>query len=234
MRTISKLPQLLVLLGLVGAVATVGESSAFAQRYYGRGYYSQPGRYATPGSWYGVHGHDGFYLRLTAGAGYLSASETYGVVTDNYSGLGGAFTAAFGGTVAPNLIIYGELLVTEVSNAEYSVNNVSAGYSQTDLTQFGIGPGIAYYFEPVNLYLSGTLAFTKMSFSDTYSGVAQGDTNLGIGASFMLGKEWWVSPDWGIGLAGQLYLASMGDTVNGYNTRMQSSMFALLFSATFN
>ena len=57
-------------------------------------------------------------------------------------------------------------------------------------------------------------------------------TNLGIGLSFMVGKEWWVARDWGIGIAGQIHIATMHDP--SYNARMRASAFSILFSATYN
>jgi hypothetical protein len=232
MRSLSKL---LVLIALSAAVLSLGESAAFAQRYYGRGYGPAPGYYAAPGyGWYGAHQHDGFYMRLDAGVGGLSASENVGGSTYTYSGLSTHLGAAFGGVVAPNLVIYGEFIFATVSNASLSEGGVTQSYSGTNLDVFGFGPGIAYYFEPINLYLSGTLTFTQVSFSDTYYGYSQGDTNFGLGVSLMLGKEWWVSRDWGIGIAGQFHLASMGDSVAGYNTDLRVASFAALFSATYN
>jgi len=228
-------PKLLFLLGVASAVVLFGESAAFAQRpYYGRGYGPPPGYYPAPayGSWYGYHQHDGFYMRIYAGLGYLSASATYAGVTETYSGLGATYGAAFGGTIAPNLILYGEFLGTSVTNADLSYGGVTQTYSGTDLTLVGFGPGIAYYVEPVNLYLSGTLTFTQVSFSDTYSGYPVGDTNLGIGLSLMVGKEWWVTRDWGVGIAGQIHVASMGDP--SYDSRLRAAAFSMLFSATYN
>ena len=228
--------KLSVVLGLASLVMVLGESAAYAQRpYYGRGYGPPPGYYgpAYVGG-YGFHQHDGFYMRVNVGFGYLSASETYNGLTDNYSGAGVSYGAAFGGAVVPNLIVYGEVLGTTIVNADYSQGGVAQGSSLTDLSLFGVGPGLAYYFEPINLYLSGTLTFTRVSFSDTGSGVSLGDTNWGVGVSLMLGKEWWVSRDWGLGIAGQFHLASMGDTVQGYDTRLQTFVFSVLFTATYN
>src|SRR5665811_847103 len=64
----------------------------------------------------------------------------------------------------------------------------------------GIGPGIAYYFGPINLYLSGTLALSRFW---TYDGNGSRLDTSKIGLSFELqvGKEWWVSRDWGLGIA---------------------------------
>jgi hypothetical protein len=230
-------PKLLFLLGVASAMASFGESAAFAQRpYYGRAYGPQPGYYRGPayaGS-YGYNQHDGFYMRVFAGFGYFSASETYAGATDTYSGAGATYGAAFGGVIAPNLILYGEFLGTTVTNASLSYGGGAPGLSNMDLTMFGFGPGVAYYLEPVNVYLSGTLTFTQIDFSNTNTAVPIDSTNLGVGLSFMVGKEWWVTPDWGIGLAGQVHVATMGDTVVGYDTRMRAAVFSLLFSATYN
>ena len=225
----------LVLLAVASGTLLLGESAAFAQRpYYGRGYGPQPGYGPAPayGSWYGYHQHDGFYMRVYAGLGYFTASETFGGATDTYSGLGATYGAAFGGTIARNLILYGEVLGTTVTDATASYGGGAPDFSGLDLTLFGFGPGVAYYIEPVNLYLSGTLTFTEISFSDTNTAQPLDNTNLGIGFSFMVGKEWWVTPDWGIGIAGQFHIASMYHPT--FDTRMRASAFSLLFSATYN
>ena len=226
--------RLLLSFGLVTALFVFTESAASAQApYYGRGYGPGPGRYAAPGygGWYGARQHAGFHVRLCAGLGYLGASEDHRGSSDHYSGIGGTFSAALGGAVAPNLIVYGELLGTSVINAEWSRNGYPQGWSGLDVFQYGFGPGVAYYFEPINLYLSGTLAFTRFSFSDTYGNSYSQDTNLGVGASFTVGKEWWVGSRWGIGLAGHFQLASMGDPY--VDARLRTLVFSLLFSASF-
>ena len=226
-------PKLIFMLGVASLLVLLGESAAFAQRpYYGRGYGPQPGYAPAYGSGYGSHQHDGFYMRLFVGPGYLSTSETYLGETGTYSGVGVTYGAAFGGTIAPNLILYGEFLGTTITNASVSYGGTRPDYSGMDLTLFGFGPGVAYYIEPVNLYLSGTLTFTEISFSDTNTAAPVDSTNLGIGLSFMVGKEWWVARDWGIGIAGQIHIATMHDP--GYNARMRASAFSILFSATYN
>ena len=234
----------LTLVAVTGGILMLGASVASAQGYYYGPAYGPPpppppqrGYYAGPRTAYYGYGrvHDGFFLRVTAGLGYVSASEAVGGgETINYSGVGVTFGAAFGGTIAPNLVLFGEFLGTSVPNydSRYQVarvHNTASG----DMTLSGFGPGIAYYIEPINLYLSGTLAFSEMSFTDSYSGYSDG-TNWGLGLSVAVGKEWWATRDWGIGIAGQVHLASMGDTVAAYDTRMTATAFSLLFSATYN
>ena len=229
----------LILLAVAGGTLLLGEASAAAQTYYGPAYGPPPGyragpRYAAP-SGYGYQTHDGFFLRLNAGFGYLTASEDYGGGDQvTYSGMGGSYGAAFGGVIGANLILYGELLGTTVVNADYRDTGGAVGLSGYDVTMFGLGPGIAYYLEPANVYFSGTLAISKVSFSFTdvdYDDSA-GETDFGIGLSFMCGKEWWVTRDWGIGIAGRLHWASMRDTL--YDARINGWAASLLFSATYN
>lgn len=228
----------LMAVAILGGTLILAESAASAQGYYGPAYgppapAPQRSYYAAPRSYDYGHAHDGFFMRLTAGFGYMSASESYGGGKVTYSGLGATLGAAFGGAIAPNLILFGEFLGTSVPDPNYEVSGpyFETGSQSGDMTLFGFGPGMAYYVEPMNLYLSGTLAFSQVSFTDGSSG-ASDSTNWGLGASFAVGKEWWVARDWGIGLAGQLHLASMSDPT--YDARMTAVAFSLLFSATFN
>jgi hypothetical protein len=59
---------------------------------------------------------------------------------------------------------------------------------------------------------------------------------MGVGASFMAGKEWWVSHDWGLGVAGQFRVAWMKAKAEfaGSDDTMTATAFAILFSATYN
>jgi opacity protein-like surface antigen len=99
-----------------------------------------------------------------------------------------------------------------------------------------MAPGVAYYLEPLNLYLSGSVGLSIVTYdSNTNSSSDSSSTELtdwGFGASFMAGKEWWVSSNWGIGAATMLNFASMN--MKDYDTRMTATSISLLFSATFN
>jgi hypothetical protein len=82
------------------------------------------------------------------------------------------------------------------------------------------------------VYLSGALAAMAFSASDDY-GKTLVSSNTGVGFEGMIGKEWWVSSDWGLGLAGELVLASMKDRDDNTIT-WNGSSFSILFSSTFN
>lgn len=187
----------------------------------------QPSGYQRPG----FQQHDGFYLRLHCGGGYLTASEPYQGSNLTMSGGAFAFSAAFGGAITPHLIIYGEFVGMVVSDPNVTLNSQSATASGTTMSMIGFGPGVAYYVEPMNMYFSGTLTLSKLSFDDSKGNVTA-ESDMGFGLSAVLGKEWWVSADWGLGAAFQFQVASMKD--KGVDARLTGLGFALLLSATYN
>ncbi len=189
--------------------------------------YGTPTAYAAPVA-PGYHQHDGFFLRLTLGPGYLYNSASQGGSTLKVSGVGGTFGIAAGGAIAPNVVVYGEAIGTTVSDPTVDLDGQSATADGTTVSTVGIGPGIAYYLDG-NAYLSATLAMTKMSVSNDYSSA---DTEWGFGASLSGGTEWWVSDNWGVGVVGQLMLASMKES--GADYRWTSVCASLLFSASYN
>lgn len=194
-------------------------------------YYSQQALVLPPGH----HLHDGFYMRLTMGLGILNAKYSQNGQDTTISGGGLAMAFALGGAVTPNLILFGEVIVTGAMDASQDNNDTYQQYGE-NVTLLGIGPGVAYYLEPSNIYFSGTLAFSQVSASRVTSSSDSNDsadlTDLGVGASFMFGKEWWVSHDWGLGVAGLVHLASM--KMKYVDSRMTATAISVLFSATFN
>ena len=182
----------------------------------------------------GYHTHDGFYLRLAAGGGAAVAKDSD--IRAKTSGGSFAFSAAVGGAVLENLILYGEMVAYGIPESGYNDNQLSGTSSQT-LNITGFGPGMAYYFMPSNLYVSGTLLLHQISESASRnSDRTVALTDMGVGVSLMVGKEWWVSTDWGLGIAGDFFLGS-AKTRADYSTsdsRWTSKGFAVMFSATYN
>lgn len=174
--------------------------------------------------------HDGFFLRFHLGpAGFATSASAAG---DELSvrGSGGGFSFALGGAINPRVVIYGEIFAdmavgpTLEQNGEEltTSDDVSAGV-------IGFGPGIAYYF-PSNLYLSATLGLAQLTVQ--VDGEEVGESETGFGVSAALGKEWWVSPQWGLGIAGQLFMGSIPD--GGIDANWQTAGVMLAFSATCN
>jgi hypothetical protein len=177
----------------------------------------------------GYHAHDGFFMRLSLGGGGVSASKS----GEKYSGGSVAFGAAFGGAIAHNLILYGEVFGHSAHEPKHTVGKNSGTERGLDLGVAGIGPGVAYYFMPLNLYLSGTLLLQQVSLSDSNNSNSSADiTKVGLAGNLMVGKDWWVSDNWGLGVAAQLLLGSAKDRYTDSN--WSTAAVALMFTATYN
>jgi len=171
--------------------------------------------------------HDGAYLRLQAGGGYMTARRN----NDKWSGDAITLGAAIGATLVPNLALFGTVLVHQVRGPKadsYGFSTTVNGVFQSE----SFGAGMAYYIETANVYAAAAVLATSVEVMDAGGG-NQGSANRGPAFEVMLGKEWWVGREWGLGLAADVTGASMSDT-NDHSVRWNSYTYSLLFSATYN
>ena len=181
----------------------------------------------------GAERHDGFYLRIQLGPGYTRMTSSDGGAGElTIKGSGAGFTLALGGAVAENLIVFGELGGDSASQPSFEVNGNTLGNADGSAGVSGIGVGLAYYIMPTNLYLSGALLGARLSSRDRANNTSTSD--LGVGVDLSLGKEWWVSDNWGLGIAAQFLAAHIKDGSDGTDVTWNALGFALAFSATFN
>lgn len=174
--------------------------------------------------------HRGFFLRMHLGGGYLTSSATDSGNALNVKGGAGSFSIAAGGAVARDLHLYGELVDSVASSPTFSVNGTSGSGNNANYGLVGIGPGVNYYFMPVNAYLSGSLLLARLTASNNGS---SSNSDWGLAGKIQLGKEWWVSQDWGLGVAGML-LAGSNPAGGGSTATFTTWSGAVLFSATYN
>lgn len=180
----------------------------------------------------GAQTHDGFYLRLQAGFGVTNWSVRLPDRKDTVTGGMFGFNLALGGAVTRNVIIFGEYFMgvapePNVKSAGVEVNTMNQSFSES-----GFGTGLAYYFDN-NLYLSGALRFFHLAQADNDYAEDINLTKWGAGFAIGLGKEWWASDDWGIGLGGTAFVGQAQDSdVTSSNWKGVSFLFA--FSATYN
>lgn len=91
---------------------------------------------------------------------------------------------------------------------------------------------MTYYFMPSNVYLSGSLGLANAAIETDFDTF---DSDFGYGINLAVGKEWWVSDNWGLGVASHLYYSRIPDAeLNGEEPYLDTVSVALLFSATFN
>jgi hypothetical protein len=184
----------------------------------------------------GFHQHDGFFLRFHGGVGSGKMVEEDFLGSDmTLTGLAGVFRCQIGGTVATNLVLFGEMGAFAISDPSMEWQTISGTTENVDLSISDIGAGLTYYFMPSNIYLSSTVTLSRdrIELKDLDRAAS---TEMGFGIYLSVGKEWWVSSDWGLGVAGFGYYSQTTDkdenSQNEYT--VNNSVFGVVFSATYH
>lgn len=103
-----------------------------------------------------------------------------------------------------------------------------------------LGVGLTYYIMPANVFLSGTVGVGRFALTkptDDQDDDERIETNPGLSLHAKIGKEWWVSDNWGLGLAaGYGWLGAKRDESGDgdFNGEYASHKFYVLFNTTFN
>ena len=180
--------------------------------------------YATAGQ---PRTHDGLFLRLAGGVSFANTSITDdGGDEVSFGDMGAHGNFAIGGKIGNNLILHGTLFGWDLSDADVEINDQEFN-SNVDVSMGGVGGGLTYYFEPSNIYLSGSLGVGQLSFGDTFN-----DSDTGLAFDALVGKEWWVGNSWGLGVAGDINFHSFPQ--DGVDDNWSGVSFGVLFSATLN
>jgi hypothetical protein len=177
--------------------------------------------------------HQGLYLRFLLGGGYLSATEKDFFGSDlKIHGNAGHFSFQIGGAVTNNFILFFDYAAVAAKNPKAEWSGVSVSTSGTELQLQNAGGGITYYFMPINMYLSVSVVAAKATLKVNSD---SGATELGPGVNIALGKEWWVSDNWGLGIAlvGHYSKVKSDEGVLGKKD-VVNSYIGVAFSATYN
>ncbi len=177
--------------------------------------------------------HDGFLLRLSLGGGGARTKVDNGSSSVEYSGGGVNLNVAIGGMITDNFALHLTLGGWGLSGPDVTVKAGSVSLSgttnsDTSLTLALLGPGITTYFGS-NFYFSGSLGMAALNATrgnKTYK------TDTGVALDLTLGKEWWASDSWGMGLAAAFGFHSVPSSDGDNNFNGES--FGLRFSATYN
>ncbi|HEX9291001.1 MAG TPA: SH3 domain-containing protein [Anaeromyxobacteraceae bacterium] len=178
--------------------------------------------------------HVGFFLRFDAGLGYTDSSTSASTTAFNFDsahGLAGELGLAIGGAVAENFLLAAHFWGTSVVAPTLTARGVAVPTGgDFSVSLFGLGPSFDYYFMPNNVYVTVTPSLTWVSFSDAFSTF---QTAAGFGTRFALGKEWWISGHWGLGLAGW-FAFSFNKESDAVGPTWRTYAGGLSFSMTFN
>jgi hypothetical protein len=206
-----------------------------------------PGGYPPPGSrppgpapigWQPEqHEHEELYARAYLGLQYLTSSLGEGAGKSTTSGSGVAMGLGAGWSIAPNLIIYGELFANVALSPTTEIGNVTI--ESGDEASFGIaglGAGAIYYTQQ-NFFVSGTLGFAAVSSDPDGDGGQEPYTSgAGPGVSLMAGKEWWMARHNALGVAGQVFFGSqpVDDDRDDSGGRWNTTAFGVVVTASYD
>jgi hypothetical protein len=176
---------------------------------------------------------EGFFLRLGVGGGPAGSEIKVGSEKIKLDGTGVDLEVAIGGIIVPNLAVHGTIfgwLITD-PDAEIDLSGIppASGTLDGDFSLNSVGVGLTYYVMPINLYLTGTLGFGQLSLD---LGSISGDSDTGFSMEAAVGKEWFVSNRWGIGVAVGIIYHSFSDP--GVDENWSGISIPIRFSATFN
>jgi hypothetical protein len=188
----------------------------------------------------GARQHDGLLARAGGGvmisslhANSLNASRDLSDRTAT-----GNISVDGGGAVVENLILRARF----EGSLGYLGNSPFGG--DVIVTYGAMGIGADYYFMPINLYVGATVMLAGASVAQVNDLDQPPDqrnnhafhSDAGFGFDFDLGKEWWVSGNWGLGLALRMRYLDLppGSLGFGREGRLTSLQFGLMFSATYN
>jgi hypothetical protein len=182
--------------------------------------------------------HTGVLVRLSVGVGGGGVNEDWGTSELKLSGGAMMHSIAIGGSVAPNLALGVDFFGFNLREPKAQWAGQSYDTKNFGIAVGGIGFNATNYFAPSNVYLSGTIGLVQVvrsrwSSSGTAQSVTSENDSRGLGLSLMVGKEWMVSREWGLGVAGQFVSASTTKSESGKDVDAASVALGVNFTATY-
>lgn len=170
----------------------------------------------------------GFYMNLNLGVSSLKLLDE---ADDGFTGVGPSIGIILGGVVAPNLIIHGEISGSVVNEPDIEADGESFETNDdVSMAMVGIGPGVTYYFMPLNIYVGGSVL--AMGANLQVDGDDIIETDGGFGAVLRAGKEF-ALPGTGAITVGALYQFGKMD-VKDFDEEMDGRSFAVNVGFTLN
>lgn len=193
--------------------------------------------------------HDGFYLRLGVGGGYListvsNADDASGESQSGDESIGGVqgfgvpLELAIGGSPTPGLVIGGGSWAVHVPSADYTQGR--GDYAKTESASWSsismLGPFIDIYPAPrAGLHVQAAPCLTLVAPGTTDTLVTDTLSGVGFGGMVGLGYEGWVSDQWGVGILARAQMLSVNLTDESDNEFGYLALIpSLLMTTTFH
>jgi hypothetical protein len=188
-----------------------------------------------------LHQHKGFYLSM--GLGPVFGKVTDDVNENGYkytmdmSGTGFLFDFKIGGAIKENLILHATIISNTMSGPNITISNGTSTKASDNVNvgEAMFGAGLTYYLVPGNVLLSGSLGIGNFSIMDNTNSENNVSTQRGFSMQLKVGKEWWISKKWGLGVGLTYGKTSLtNEPGGGLTEKMNSNRFGILFNASLN
>jgi hypothetical protein len=191
----------------------------------------------------GAETHDGIMLRFTIGigGGGMTDELNYAGREDEYAGGGVMWAVDVGAGLTDELTVQARLGQVQFFGPTHKIDgedddNFDEG---RNLSASLIGAGLTYHFMPINLYVTaiGGLSELRVTDGQNPEEYLADEPTLGFGLNLDVGKEWWVVPQTGIGVAGRFVWMTGGSEGFTSDDRQYESdrkliAFGVVFSVT--
>ena len=180
---------------------------------------------AQPGEWNpwdrpdstGSYVHEGFFLRLQLGPGGSSITRE----GESWSGVSLGLGLAIGGSPVEDFAIHLDFQTAWLFDPPGEVDGIAMQ---------ALGLGVTWYIMPVQIFLSGSAGVGWLAFGND-DGQTK-DTSAGFALDVVVGKEWWIGADWGVGAGVQLLYMHVQDYID--DEGIDALAVNALFTATYN
>lgn len=187
----------------------------------------------------GTHSHDGFYLRLSIGAGAVKAKFSGSDSTPDArgSGSGAMLDVLIGGTPASGLVVGGGYQFDMAQHADYDFGNATG--SSANVARGVIGPFVEWYPDREGGFSTGALfgpaVLTVQTPSVRILGTELGGdaTGTGIGGNLWVSYTFWIASQWSLGAEARAGFASVKNQDDSSQTGSGTG-FALLFTSVYH
>lgn len=178
--------------------------------------------------------HTGFFMRLSVGPGYyrMWADAAEGTMALRAAGAG--LTLGLGGALSENVVLFGEMALQTTIDPRVDTYAGNGSRPGTAVTTAAVGLGAGYHLMPAQVFVAGSLLLAQARAVDCPTERLLGKTDVGPGLALAVGRDWWLTPSWTIGVLGRFQLARLRDPAHGKGAAMWGALaLSIAFSVAF-